>query len=436
MTSWSSMPRPLRPSLVPAALLALGAALVLAAPASAAEAPLKGINVARLGSDPGVQAQSLTRVRREGASFARTDLRWADVEPDRPGQRPAAMLSAMDRFFAGARARHLKVLLVVAATPCWASSAPDDVRGDCSTDRQREAAAAYPPADPETFARFSAYLAGRYRSGLAAYEVWNEPDQRNELYFAGPDKPARYAALLKATYPAVKAAAPKVPVLGGAIVGSNGAFLQALYDNGIKGSYDALSVHYYDLVLSSLKQIHAVQVHNHDRKPLWLAETGWSSCAPARLQEGQVCVSRSTQARNLADLYQAVRRTSWLRAMTVFSISDTSQYDLGLYDSKGHAKPAAAALRRAFKSRKRKLRALTLHARSSRGTVRASGSGPAGDVYTLEVSVRGTLRYRLNFRLGSTNRYSLRLPAALGSHALKLRVSSMWDGRSVTRRLR
>jgi hypothetical protein len=50
--------------------------------------------------------------------------------------------------------------------------------------------------------------------------------------------------------------------------------------------------------------------------------------------------------------------------------------------------------------------------------------------------VRGTLRYRLNFRLGSANTYSLRLPAALGSHALKLRVSSMWDGRSVTRRLR
>ena len=87
--------------------------------------------------------------------------------------------------------------------------------------------------------------------------------------------------------------------------------------------------------------------------------------------------------------------------MTVFSINDTNQYDLGLYDRKGHAKPAAAALRRAWKSRKRKLRALTLHVRSSRGTrARHGRSGPAGDVYTLEVSVRGALRYRLNFRLG------------------------------------
>jgi polysaccharide biosynthesis protein PslG len=429
------MTRSLRLSL-PAALAGAGACLALAAPApaSAAKTPLKGINVARIGTDGKALARSLTRVRREGASFVRTDLRWADFEPAASGDRPADMVAAMDSFFADARSRHLKVLLTVAGTPCWASAAPDDVRGDCSTTAQRDAAAAYPPADPQTFARFSAYLTGRYASDLAAYEVWNEPDQRNELYFAGPDKAARYAALLKAAYPAVKAVAKQVPVLGGAIVGSNGAFLQALYDEGIKGSYDALSVHYYDLVLSSLKQIHRVQVHNHDRKPLWLAETGWSSCAPQKLQDGQVCVSRRTQARNLGDLYQAVRRTSWLRALAVFSIDDTDQYDLGLYDRKGHAKPAASALRRAWKSRKRKLRAVTLKVRSSHGRVVASGGGPAGDVYTLEVSVSGTLRYRLNFRLGSTNRYSLRLPAALGRRALKVRVSSMWDGRAVTRR--
>ena len=38
-----------------------------------------------------------------------------------------------------------------------------------------------------------------------------------------------------------------MPVLAGSFVGGNGKWLQALYAAGIKGHYDALSVHFYDL---------------------------------------------------------------------------------------------------------------------------------------------------------------------------------------------
>ena len=50
---------------------------------------------------------------------------------------------------------------------------------------------------------------------LAAIEGWNEPDQTNEEYLAGPEKPQRYAAILRAAYPAIKRANPNVPVLAG-----------------------------------------------------------------------------------------------------------------------------------------------------------------------------------------------------------------------------
>jgi hypothetical protein len=420
-----------------ATVLAVAAGLVLAAQAPAATpAQLKGISVSAIGTDPAALAQSLTKVKSEGATFVRAGLGWADVEPDGAGERPAEIVARMDRFFADARARKLKVLLLVSGTPCWASAAPADLRGDCSTEKQRAAAREYPPADPEEFARFSAFVTQRYAADLVAYEVWNEPDQRNELYFAGPDKPKRYAAMLKAAYPAIKAVAPKVPVLAGALVGSNGAFLKALYDNGIKGSYDGLSVHFYDLVLYSLKQIRQFQVANGDTKPVWLAETGWSSCAPKKLQDGQVCVNRTIQAANLADLYQSVRSTSWLRATTIFSISDTPQYDLGLFDRQGRPKPSATALRKAWASRKRTLRATTLRLRSSGGTLLATGSGPAGDVYTLDASVGGRLRYRVNFRMNSVNTYSLKVPSAVGTRGVTVRVRRMWDGRSVTRSTR
>ena len=52
--------------------------------------------------------------------------------------------------------------------------------------------------DPATFAKMSSFLVARYQAGLAAYEVWNEPDQANENYWAGPNKVARYVALTKA----------------------------------------------------------------------------------------------------------------------------------------------------------------------------------------------------------------------------------------------
>ncbi len=133
-------------------------------------------------------------------------------------------------------------------------------------------------ATPPTIAAFVAYLAQRYGTRLAAIEVWNEPDQANQVYFAGPEKPQRYAAVLRAAYPAIKQANPNVPVLAGSLVGANGVFLRAMYAAGIKGYYDGLAVHFYTLTLASLRSIHEVQVANGDTKPLWLDEFGWSSC--------------------------------------------------------------------------------------------------------------------------------------------------------------
>ena len=125
------------------------------------------------------------------------------------------MVDRMDRFFADARARRLKVLLLVSGTPCWASAAPADVRGDCSTATQRNAAQAYPPADPQDYARFAAFVAARYAKDLQAFEVWNEPDQRNELYFAAPtSRTLRRAA--EGLLPGGQGGRPGVPVLGGA----------------------------------------------------------------------------------------------------------------------------------------------------------------------------------------------------------------------------
>src|SRR4029077_12729994 len=178
-------------------------------------------------------------------------------------------------------------------------------------------------------------------------EIWNEPDQANEAYFAGPEKPQRYAAILRAAYTATKQANPSVPVLGGSLVGSNGVFLRALYAAGIKGYYDGLSVHYYNLVLASVRAIHETQVANGDTKPLWLNEFGWSSCWPRqRIQQEQGCVTARTQGTNLADIVHALAHTQYVAAEVVYGLRDSASEDFGVLSTTGARKPAFAALGR------------------------------------------------------------------------------------------
>ncbi len=322
-----------------------------------------------------------------------------------------------------AKQRGLRVVLIVESSPCWTSTAPEELRRDCGPTVGR-----YPPADYAAYGDLMAFLAVRYRDVLAGLEVWNEPDQANELYWAGPDKVARYVELLRATYPRVKAAAPTVPVLAGSFVGTNGAWLESLYKAGFKGLYDGISVHFYDLPLFGLRNTRAMQRKYGDKAPLWLLEAGWNSCKPAaRGREGQPCTTRGYQATNLRQLYAQTRRTSYLKAIVIYKLRDDGD-NFGIFDQSGRPKPSFAALRSSF-ARAQRVRRVTLRTRKQRGVVRVSVGGPEGDIYQLRVSKAGQLRYILNFRLNAANAFTASLPAQLGTSGLRLSVRSLWSAK-------
>jgi hypothetical protein len=69
--------------------------------------------------------------------------------------------------------------------------------------------------------------------GVDAWELWNEPD--GSEFFAGGPQPARYAAMLKSAYGAIKAVQPGDTVVAGGMVGNDMDFLAALYDHGSGG---------------------------------------------------------------------------------------------------------------------------------------------------------------------------------------------------------
>lgn len=418
--------------ILPAALLA---ALAFAAPAAAVPRP--GLNVA-LGPEilPTSIDASLDMARALHVKLVRVEVLWSALEPEQAGKQDKAYLAKVAQMLDGARTRGLRVVLVVEGTPCWATTAPDDLRAQCTGPTPDQRAFAYPPADAADFGRVVGFLAGRYEHDLAAIEVWNEPDHASEDYLKGDDKPHEYALLLKAAYPEAKRAAPDVPVLAGSLVGANGSFLRALYREGIKGNYDGLAVHYYDLVLASLRSIRAVQRAAGDDTPVWLTEFGWTSCSPARATEGgHACVTRSLQGADLADVFRGLRATPWVRAAVVYALQDSTGSHFGLVDARAHRKPAFSLLAGLLSRPIGPPRRVTLHLAHRGGRVRATGTGPAGDNYELDAYRGGRLRYKAILRLSRDNRYALTLPAALGASGLRVRVYQYWTKRSASGRI-
>jgi len=180
---------------------------------------------------PGItRGDSLAGVDREialaralHAKVVRVELPWSELEPLGPNQIDPSALAVSDRLMSDAAAAGIGVIALVEGTPCWASSAPSSLLKACSPGGTNKAAS-WPPREPAAYAAFVAYLAQRYANGPRGDRNMERarPGQRSLL--RGPEKPQRYAAILRAAYPAIKRVNPRVPVLAGSLVGSQRHF--------------------------------------------------------------------------------------------------------------------------------------------------------------------------------------------------------------------
>jgi hypothetical protein len=215
-----------------------------------------------------------------GLRWVRIDLRWRSFEEKGPGELDEAYAERADKVVDAARRRGLEVLVTLLNTPAWANGGRPS---------------AVPPVHTADFARFASCAAGHFRGRVAAWEVWNEPN--HESFWAGADA-GRYAALLAAAYPALKAGDPDATVVAGGVSKNDTPWLTRLYDAGAQGSFDVLSTHPYpdpsdappDLPddgsigrLDHLGAVRALMVGRGDaHKPIWLTEVGWSAHGTSR----------------------------------------------------------------------------------------------------------------------------------------------------------
>ena len=327
-------------ALAAAALAVL--ALSVPAPASAAEPGL---------ALPGPNGLKVSDIHTLGTHWVRMFAPWPDLEGGR-GVYDEGWLTEYEKAFrelpAGSR-----VILDIVDSPPWETGSADPHR---------------PPADPADYAAMLHYVAGRFGSRVAAYEIWNEEDASG--WWTGAPDPAGYAALLKAAYPAVKSAEPNATVVLGGLTGNDYTFLEGVYAAGGKGSFDAVAVH-TDTACDKLspysflrgadnrmipdsflayREVHAVMVANGDGKPIWMTEMSWrttSAVCGEGAWAGQTAegVSDTQQASFLEQAYHCLAGDPYVQVALWFPLQDEGKVTSGLERADGSRKPSFEAMR-------------------------------------------------------------------------------------------
>lgn len=261
--------------------------------------------------DAATLARDLDALQAAGSKWVRLDINWSSIQAGGPASYDWA---PTDRVVDAVTARGMKVLGVFLYTPAWARPA-----GTNGT---------YAP-QPATFAKFASEAATRYSAlGVHHYEVWNEPNIPN--FWTDPDV-AAYTEMLKAAYPAIKAADPSATVLtAGTSPATTGTsslapvdFLKGIYANGGKGFFDAVAHHPYcypampgeahdwsawHQMAGTATSLRSVMTANGDgAKKIWATEFGAPTNGPAASN----AVTEATQAAMVTRAYSLWRGYEW-----------------------------------------------------------------------------------------------------------------------------
>ena len=139
----------------------------------------------------------------------------------------------------------------------------------------------FAPPTAGQYAWFAHQAASRYAGGIKAWEIWSEPNAG--MYWRPEPDPVRYTELLRGAYLAIKYADPAATVVLGGLANDESLyqpnyawsapehFLQAIYDEGGRPYFDAVSRHPYThpdegtgVLLERLRDFHAVMAANGD----------------------------------------------------------------------------------------------------------------------------------------------------------------------------
>jgi Cellulase (glycosyl hydrolase family 5) len=275
--------------------------------------------------------RELDSMKAMGAKWIRYDFSWSGIE----ATKGTFNFTQTDLAVKEAAARGMSVIAILAYAPAWANGGYTDNK--------------YPPTNPADYANFAKAVATHFGPlGVHVYELWNEPNI--SVFWKPTPNVAKYAALVKAAYPAIHAGDPNAVVLAGATsphgayhdsncdgVADSGYdstgydpldFLLGMYANGAGGYFDALSHHPYERagfpthpcsawyqMAQSTPSLRSIMTANGDSaKKIWATEYG---------NEVPQWTDEAGQASRLTTAMTAWKTFPWAGPMMAFNLWDT-----------------------------------------------------------------------------------------------------------------
>lgn len=296
------------------------------------------------------QIQRLDAMKAIGITSVRVDASWNWVQPDGPGSYD---WSSLDAVVAAIHSVGLSADLIIDGCPAWAA---------VSSAAGNEFAQ---PASASEFGTYAGAVAARYgKDGTNYFEIWNEPNLAT-FWLPKPD-PSAYTADLEAAYTAIKAADPSATVLSGGLApgvddGTNydpRTFLEDMYADGAKESFDGLGYHPYSypdspdtdaswsgwsMMDETTPSIRSIMADNGDSaKKIWITEYG----APTSDSNS---VGEANQSTDMAQAISLTAKLDWVASLYMYTWSDSSTLaadadGFGLLTSDNTPKPAYEAV--------------------------------------------------------------------------------------------
>lgn len=322
---------------------------------------------------PGLVEERLDLIAGTGVTATRFDILWSELAPERPADPadpddPAYDWRRADAVVRGLAARGITPIVTLYSTPAWATDDAAPAPGPVNPAIPR----------PDEYAAVMTALARRYAGThtppgaqeplpqVRRIELWNEP---NLAGFLAPQvRDGRrvaldaYAAMVRAAYPAIKAAHPDAIVIIGA-AGPRGAttrtgtgamrWLTGLARRRVP--LDAYSQHIYPsaapdvptMALPSWSSVgrflEALDDFGRPGIPLYITEAGYTtSPTPHR----DTVVTEAQQADYLERIFTLPQlQNDRIATVVWFNLQDNPAWPAGLLRADGTAKPSMRAFR-------------------------------------------------------------------------------------------